>query len=341
MKSKVYSIIFLILINSHSLSGQDYALSLENAFKQLSSGKFSECAQATSLITENKNTPVQYKWQAYKLGAMSYIALGDEKQARKSALKFLQLNPTYKANPTVDSREFRNILQSLMVIPKFSLGIAATAGANLTFPTILNSYAVSGYSKKYSSAGGYQLGIVIGYSLTESWTVNLGCLNTGKSFIVKYNIAPWQYKVTEKLQYLETPISLRYALLRSGRIQPFAEVGGFYGRLLSSYNHFQKNSPDYAEQQESVHLSSISRRNKSNYGYMVGAGVNYKVNSGHFNLLISYFKGLSNITKSNTRYLYTPLMQQYEFADDEIKLSNLLVSLGYTYYINFKVKTKK
>jgi opacity protein-like surface antigen len=289
---------------------------------------------------ESDTAPVNYRWQAFRLSALSYLLAGDAVSARKSALEFLRINPTYSSNVVSDSREFRSILQTLVVIPKFSIGIAATAGSNITFPRIINSYSISAYDKTYKSIGSYQFGIQIGYTLSENFALNLGISNTGKAFKTEYTVNPWSYQVNEKMQFLEFPLTARYSFYKNRRLRPYAQAGVYYGHLSSSYNDFYRTSSDALENSSAVHLSSIDRRQRNHIGALCGFGFFYKLWKGHINLEFDAYQGFTNITDDRVRYDFLDLTQRFEYVDDDMKLSNLMVSLGYTYYINYRIKER-
>lgn len=77
------------------------------------------------------------------------------------------------------------------------------------------------------------------------------------------------------LQYLHLPVLLRYTLLRSHQLRPFAEAGMLYSRLLSSQSAFSFQQAGF----QSVNLPFFAQDNtaRNQFGVQAGAGLSLPV----------------------------------------------------------------
>jgi hypothetical protein len=279
-------------------------------------------------------------WQGYKLLALSYLALNDPDNARKSAEDMLEINPQYTPSRLKDPKDFIDLVNSITVIPKFSLGLSASFGVNNSFLEIGTPYSISDYTKTYITKPGLQFGALGGYNLNQYLDIGLGIYGSGKNYDIIYSTNGYDVTLNEKLWYLEVPLILKYTFGR-GRLRPYIEAGAYLGSLLSANSDFNSTYTATGDKLSDNNVSTDDRRNKINYGLIGGGGLTYKVGPGHFALDIRYCYGLTNIVNGANRYADENIYFKYYYLDDDLKISNSLISIGYVYYLNYKVMRKK
>jgi len=338
------SLLWLFLIgfsfSVYAQSQESFGEILFKANKEYESGNFSEALQlATSCSLEKAEMSDQ--WKAHRLITMIYLANGQPDLARASAEQMLELNPTYKINYLKDPAELIQLLKSIRIIPKFSLGLAVSLGTNTTFPQITKGYVLSDYTKKYNAENAFQFGLSFGYTLSEHVSIDMSCLATRKSYSIDYALTNWNVNVEEKLTYIDIPLTLKYLIYPRNRWHLTVQAGIYGGYLLFGENNFSATFTQTGRNYKLSNINSGQRRNSLNYGLVGGIGGTYKIGEGDLFFQINYYKSFSNITKSSTRYTYNELIYNYFYEDDDIILNNLAVTLGYAFYLNYKILKNK
>ena len=331
--------VILVPFRAYSQTQESYDEILVRANKYYEEGNFSDAiTEATSCNMKGAST--SNRWKAQRLLAMTYLADGQAKMARAAAEEMLELNPTYVPSKLKDPTELVKLLNSIKVIPKFSLGMGVSIGSNTTFTEVDKSYVVADYLKTYTGKNAYQVGLTFGYSFNPKISVDL-CLNASqKSYNIQYGFSDWNVAVSEKLTYMDVPLQLKYTFRPYHRFRFFFQGGAYAGYLLVCKNSLSSSNEIQHANYELKNLNSASRRNLINYGLVGGIGLTYKTGQGHVFLQANYFRSFSNITKENTRYDNNELLFTYYYLDDNIKLHNMAVSIGYSFYMNYKVVRK-
>jgi tetratricopeptide (TPR) repeat protein len=226
MKGVIY--VILIMAFSTKLFAQESCTEkLYKANNLYEKGQITEAidiANSCANITNSKSE----QWQAYRLLAMAYLVNNQTTEARKAAEKMLDLNPTYKPSYLKDPIELINLLKSVKIIPKFSIGMAATIGLNFTMPRITGIYNGANASKVYTTKNNWQAGIMLGYNFNEITSLHSGLLATSKNYDIKYRFEDiGSISVNEQMTYLDMPLSGRFTSKPVNGFRFFADAGAF------------------------------------------------------------------------------------------------------------------
>lgn len=303
-------------------------------------GQIEEAIEIATKCLKESNSKGDH-WQAYRLLAMAYLASDQQIKARKAAEQMLSLNPSYKPSELKDPAELRQLLKMIKIIPKFSMGLAATLGSNLTFNNLNAIYNGAEYSKSYSSKFNWLASMIIGYTVSERLSLNAGLIAISKNFDIQYKISDWEVKIEEKLTYFDVPVFARITSQSMGKIRLFVDAGGFAGRLINSQSNFARKNISSAESFESKNLNSESRHTKWEYGLLMGGGTQYSLKKANLALNLNYFHSFANITNIENRYKNENLFYNYFYIDDDFSLSNLSISLSFIYNLNYKIVKSK
>ncbi len=305
-------------------------------------GQINEAIDIAKTCATSTNSPAE-QWQAYRLLAMAYLANGQQKEARKAAEKMMELNPTYQPSTLKDPAELIRLLESVKVIPKFTFGLAATAGGINTKPRITTTYNGANYTKKYSSKNSWQVGFMMGYNLNEIISIHSGLLASSKKYDINYSLVDNEINVNERLTYLDIPLYARFSTLPVKKFRFFADAGAYAGRLSSAESDFKIINNMSGETKSQNNLNAMDRKNKWENGFLMGAGVLYKYRSVNVALDATYYLSAysNNITNTDNRYKNENLFYNYYYIDDDLRLNCLAFSVSMFYSINYKVIKKK
>lgn len=275
------------------------------------------------------------KWQAYRLLAMAYLANDQRKEARTVTENMMELNPLYKPSPLKDPPELIKMIHSVVVIPKFSVGLAFNTGFNYTYPVVKGVYNLLDYTKQYRAERDFLGELSIGYFLGKNISIHTGLTVSSNTFSISFT-HPWgNTAIKEKLNYLTVPVYARYMFFYGRRLRPFVEAGVSGSYLLSSSSDFTTSTD--TSQQVLKGLDSRSRHNVYNYGVSLGAGLSCKAGNGNVLLALYYGHNFANITRAGERYNSISLRDNYLYIDDDITINNFSIMVGYTFYMNYRV----
>jgi len=333
------SLLFFLSISDKIYAQDNCGGAIANAKALYEQGKLRDVISGLKPCLNNSLSRSEL-WQGYELMALSYLALNDLENARKATEDMLDINPQPNLSPLKYPKDFIDLVNSVVVIPKFSLGFSANAGINYTFVNVIGApYLISNYTKTYTSKPGYQIGLFSGYAINRYIDIDLGLYGSYKNYSISYATNGFNVNVNEKLTYLEVPLAVKYTF-GSSKLRPYLEVGGYEGFLLSAYSDFNSTytASNPSQKLSDNNVSSSDRLVNTNFGLLGGIGLTYKVGPGHFLINLKYCYGLTNIVKGGTnRYADENIYFKYYYLDDDISLNNLLLSVGYVYYVNYKV----
>jgi hypothetical protein len=338
----VFRIIIIFAWSSQLHAQESCTEKLYHANTLYEKGQINEAIEIAKTCATSTNTPAE-QWQAYRLLAMAYLANGQQKEARKAAEKMMELNPTYQPSTLKDPAELIRLLESVKVIPKFTFGLAATAGGINTKPRIITTYNGANYTKKYSSKNSWQVGFMMGYNLNEIISIHSGLLATSKKYDINYNVEDKAFTVNEQLTYLDIPLNARFSSRAVNRFGFFADAGGYAGRLMSAESNFKMVNTSTGETRSENNLNALDRRTNWEYGFLTGAGISYKFKPVILAFEARYFLSAysNSITNTANRYKNENLFYNYYYMDDDLRLNSLAFSISIFYSINYKVIKKK
>ena len=339
MMKRVFQFLLIMVFSSQLYAQESCTEKLYKANNLYEKGQITDAIDIANSCATKTNSKSD-KWQAYRLLALSYLVTNQTTEARKTADKMLDLNPTYNPSYLKDPIELINLLKSVKIIPKFSIGTSATIGLNFTNPRITTTFNGANYTnpKTYTSQNYWQAGIIMGYNFNENFSLHSGLMATSKNYNIKYKHF-YDIIINERLSYLETPLFVRGTSQSVKGFRFFADAGAFVGRLVSAQSDF-KSVVDKDETNSAQNINSESRRMNWEYGILGGVGTSYSFSKFSMALDCRYYRSLSNITNTDNRYNNDKLFYNYFYIDDDLKLDNIAISLGLIYYVNYKVIKK-
>jgi len=336
LKVQRFVLLVVIVCSSISLSySQDCDQIFSEAQDLYKQGKFAAVLEKVKECKEGTDQNIE--WKRYRLQALAHLGNLDDDYAREAAFKMMDLSPSYTPDLLKDPNDFIQLINSITVIPKFSLGGALSIGTNWTFPKVEHAYMINSQTKTYTGKNSYQFGFSSGYQFNQFLGLNASLTAFSKSYNLEMTSAAWETNVKEKLTYLMLPVNLRFTPEFTSRIRPYAQFGFYADYLLYTDNSYEANYLPTGDQFKLEHISSIDRRNRSDFGWTTGLGASYRKGDGQLFIQMSYFNAFGTITKEGTRYDNPELAQDYYYLDDDLKLNNLSIGVGYSVFLNYKV----
>jgi hypothetical protein len=336
VKRILMAIVFpVVLLGSTVAQSQNCSGIIQEGEILYSKGLFTDLISSLSACRNSAELDIQFK--SHRLIAMAYLGLNEPDSAKVHARKMLELNTRYQPSYLKDPSELIKLLNSIPVIPKMSFGLGLSIGTNSTVPRISDIYTLTEMTKIYTGKNSFQFGISYNYQINEKFSFDLSLMASSKKYELDYSIEEWDLKMDEELVYLNIPIGVRYQQKTKFKIKPYIQLGGYAGYLLSADNNYTALYKPTEESYAQFNISSLDRRNKIDYGFFGGIGASYKMGDGQMYVQANYFNSLRNTAIAAERYSDPQLRDAHFYIDDDIKLNNLAISIGYSLYLDYKL----
>jgi len=348
------SMVFVILIISCPAFTQvdDCIISFGQARDMYNTGRFNEVLETLTPCLENVNALKQVskstRVEIFRLAALCCFMTGQTEQADQYTRQVLAYQPDYKSNPRDDDlAEFTTNINSLMVIPKLSVGV--DAGTVIPMVKLVDQYSAVdpvNQSHSISDKPGIHGRIRVEYTITKSLSIG---------FEPGYTYIPLEYKVNHtendthnydlELAYMELPIMIRYRYYNNSSFIPNAYAGALGRYMVTSFNKSDALGNYWRTKADNTNgiLSSFLVSTK-NFGFLAGAGVDYKLKNSAISVDVRY---IFNMTSPGNKSNFDSVSSYDDISNSEevyftdhiglISVSCLQISLGYRYFLTYKV----
>lgn len=270
-------------------------------------------------------------FEAYRLMALCYLSLNDEKMANEAAINLLKHKPDYRYFPFFDPIELTHLLAKYSVWPKLEVGLST--GINFNSVHSLKNYSVTGSSSKYLPSIGYQSGLKVEYNIMKRFSLNSGIYFEGLSYSkTTDNISGWSQTFKEKMRFFNIPVLGRYSFYQKEGLSLAAEIGMQMQMLNSTNSNILHHNSESGERIENTISQSSQRNSKLFYGIM-GVALKYKVGGGNVCTNVQYAYGINNVVNADNRYNNLDFILVNQYVDSDFSFNTLYVSLGYQFPI--------
>jgi len=309
-----------------------------HAQKEYELGNFQ--ASIDTLLRRLEQGDDNLKWNTQRLLCLNYLASNQKENARKAAKSMLTIAPTYRSSALRDPAEFRKLLESFLILPKWKLGISIAPGSNLTLPRINKIYSNVELTKKYTGLAAYQFGISSSYQMHSSLALQFGVLASANRYKIDYSISGWDLHMNESMTYLNIPLSIEFSPSLKGPFLPYVQAGAFIGYYLYGESSFYAKFKEDGTEYQLANIQSKDRRMVFNYGIQAAFGTKYRKRNGEFFVQLTYFRSMNDLVNSSARYKYSELQYDYFYIDDNFQLDNLALTFGYSHFLSYKIESK-
>lgn len=162
---------------------------------------------------------------------------------------------------------------------------------------------LSGYD--FNFRNGFRGGLFVEYQLANEFLIHTEINYTmrgteyGLDEMVSDGLVIPKHKFIQKLGYVEIPFLFQYNILIESNIKPNVFIGPEISFLLNAKTEYVENDISKNEVDEKDHLKS------SEYGVVLGIGVDYNLDGGKFLFDVRYYLGISNINKVETSKIFS------------------------------------
>lgn len=347
--SKRLLLIFVVSISSITItSAQSCAEILNGARESFNAGHFYTIPALLKPCLDHGFNRDQ-KIEAYWLLTRTYLFIDDPISAEESYLKLLRQDYEYDIDEENDPIEIVYLSKKFTTTPIFMLH--AKGGVNLSSIDMINNYGVDNTpvsAETYSTSYGFHIG--------GGGEVNI---NSKFSFGVEMNFHTRSYAYNnvlfhsdkqsfkERQSGLDFPFFLKYRW-ELNKLRPY-----FYGGIGFSYllraqatlkliDRISSGSENLSEVPVTgPELDIKQQRNVYNKFVHAGIGFNYRIGYNYIMVDFRYMAGLSNIVSIQQQYGNKALLYNYAYVDDDKRLNNVAISIGFVKPLYKPRKIKK
>ena len=294
----------------------------------------------------NKNQKSEWRQRAYLLLAETYLLLEDPIGAENSYLEVLRANPEYVTDPQRDPIDLVYLSKKFTATPIFAF--YAMLGANTSPMRVIHDVTIGGEAQtqqSYKLRLGWQIGGGIDYNYNDNITFSAGFnyVFTGFQHVTTDLFGPNKdiVEFLDRQTWAVVPLTIRYTH-GVGKVRPYGYAGysaNFLLRdkgIINVYNRDTRASTneDASEElasaeAETPNLNLNDHRQRLNGSFLLGGGVKYKYKLDFFFVDVRYSFGIKNITNSENRFNNYSQGLPYPYVDDDFRMDNFAVSVGY------------
>jgi hypothetical protein len=338
----------LCVLSGNLLYGQNScSQTLKEAQKSYEQGQLINIPEKLKVCMTSGFSKIE-KLQAYRLIILTYLFLDEQTEAENQMNNLLVFEPDYKPNNALDPIEYINLYKSFRVEPFISLG--AVIGANQSRIGLVNNFGVGNVTSnldKYTPGIGLNFGVSADLILYRKLFITLDGYFSFKNYSSSYTVlsnsqgASSRGTSNEAQNWFNVPITLKY-IMGNGKLKFFIRGGGAFDFLLLSQNQLvRKNLETSQNDFAGPNLDFSGQRNRINFSIVGGLGLTYKLGYGFLIVDARYMYGLTNIINTDARYKnFDSQITNYGYIDNDLRLTNLQISVGYMHSI-FQVKKNK
>ena len=341
MKTK-YLLVTLIALSAFTVSiqaqttGDSCSIKLKNASTAYDQRDFDGSIKLLQSAVTNCKLDKTDLITAYKLLALSYLAIDHLEDADAMASNIIKLDPNYSPDRFKDDPQYSGLFNKFKPTPVLRAGIQG--GLNFSSIDVIKTYSVVHADSldglaTYNSKSGFQLGASAELKLINNLWLNVSG-NYRKSAYehILDSVAGNTITYNEKLNYFEAPVSLNYYFLNK-TVHPYINVGATFSLLSNAISTTSRTGS-----QDLVDRTAL--RNTFNVGYHAGAGVMYTNKSFCLGANMQYTLYPTQVNKEGTRYSDEVNLFKYYYIDDDFKLNFVQINLTVAYVLKYKnVKT--
>lgn len=328
----------LLCVSIQAMSQNACEVTLTRAQEEFDAGRFHGVpAMLEECIRQGQKR--EWEQRAYLLLAETYLLLEDASKADESFLKVLQANPEYETDETRDPIDLVYLSKKFTATPIFSL--SAKVGLNTSFVRVIHDVRISSNeTQSYSLNTGWQAGLGVEYHYRPDISVSGEAVYRLTAFTHHtkdlFNEGHYSVDFTDRQTWLSIPISIRYSH-GEGILRPFALLGYSTDLLVGDRADFIIDGDN-----ESGVFKYKYKKTKLNSSVVAALGVKYKWGLRYLFAEVRYSIGLSNLADPAVRFdKYEGVSQRGLYVDDDFRMDNLSISVGYVHPFYKARKLKK
>jgi len=306
----------------------------------------------------NKNQNDAWRQRAYLLLAETYLLLEDPIGAENAYLEVLHANPEFVTDPQRDPIDLVYLSKKFTATPIFAF--FGTLGANTSPIRVIHDVRIGGEAQarqSYKLRIGWQIGGGVEYNYNSNVSVSAGFnyMFTGFQHVTSHLFGEHKDIVEffDRQTWVTVPLSIKFSD-DDGKFRPYAYAGYSVNLLLRDRGILTVTNRDSrpattegeaeglsSSENETPNLNLSDHRQRLNGAFLLGGGIKYKYKLNYLFVDLRYSLGTKNLAKSENRFNNYSEGLPYPYVDDDFRIDNLAISVGYIHPLYKPRKLKK
>lgn len=357
IKRNILAMVFILLGINYSRAQSECELTLTRATEEFNAGHL---YGIPALLSDclNKDQNDAWRQRAYLLLAETYLLLEDPIGAENSYLEVLRANPEFETDPQRDPIDLVYLSKKFTATPVFAF--YGNLGPNTSLIRVIHDVTIGGEAQtrqSYKLRLGWQIGggVEYNYNSNVSLTAGFNYVFTGFKHITSHLFGQNRdiVEFLDRQTWAVVPLSIKYSDDR-GKIRPYVFAGYSLNLLmrdrgiLTVINRDLRLSEDESvteelssSENETPNLDLGDHRKTLNASFLVGGGIKYKYKLNYLFVDMRYSFGTKNMTNIGNRFNNYSEGLPYPYVDDDFRMDNLAISVGYIHPLYKPRKLKK
>jgi opacity protein-like surface antigen len=342
---KFFVVVLFLLGTMASYAQNECELTLTRATEEFNAGHL---YGIPAILNDclNKNQNHEWRQRAYLLLAETYLLLEDPIGAENSYLEVLRANPEYVTDPQRDPIDLVYLSKKFTATPIFAF--YAMLGPNTSPIRVIHDVTIGGESQtrqSYKLRLGWQIGGGVDYNYNDniSFSAGFNYVFTGFQHVTTDLFGPNKdiVEFLDRQTWAVVPVTLKYTHA-VGNVRPYGYVGysaNFLMRDKGILNVYNRDAIESSSEVPSDQLASANaetpnlnlndHRQRWNGSFLLGGGVKYKYKLDFFFVDVRYSFGMKNLTDTQNRFNNYSEGMPYPYVDDDFRMDNFAISVGY------------
>jgi hypothetical protein len=355
IRRKIVVIALMLLGINYSHAQNECELTLTRATDEFNAGHlYGIPAILNDCLNKNQNDA--WRQRAYLLLAETYLLLEDPIGAENAYLEVLRANPEFVTDPQRDPIDLVYLSKKFTATPIFAF--YGMLGPNTSLMRVIHDVRVGGEAEtkqSYKLRAGWQIGGGVEYNYNTNVSVSAGFnyVFTGFQHITNHLFGPNKdiVEFLDRQTWAVVPLSIKFSD-DQGKIRPYAYAGYSFNVLLRDKGILTVMNRDSlatdggneslsSSENETPNLNLGDHRRRLNGSFIFGGGLKYKYKLNYLFVDVRYSLGTKNLTNSANRFSNYSEGLPYPYVDDDFRMDNLAISVGYIHPLYKPRKLKK
>ena len=345
MKLRIFSILMLLITVGYRVKAQSCTETLNTARQNFEEGHL-YIIEGLLEPCLKKGFNRDQKIEAYYLLTRTYLFIDEPEKAEESYLNLLKLDPEYKPDPETAPIDLVYLSEKFTTTPIFTLhgGI----GPNVSTIHVLGNYGVDNTAESresYKEGVGVQIRLGADLNINSHFSLGIEPTFVTRSYSYKnilFMVDEQNY--TENQALLQLPVVLKYRIEKN-KWRPFVYAGfgaEFLINARAQITYYDKNQDSQTEFPVTGPELNISKiRKRLNSYVLFGVGTNYRIGYNYIYIDARYSGQLRNMVHTDNQYNIADFDYTYGYIDDDKRLSNYAITVGYVWPLYKPRKLRK
>jgi hypothetical protein len=302
----------------------------------------------------DRNQNREWRQRAYLLLAETYLLLEDPLGAEQSYLNVLRANPEFVTDPGRDPIDLVYLSGKFTATPIWSL--YGFAGPNISPVRTIHDVRIGGEARtsEYNIARlGWHAGVGADFNYNDYLSASASLTFQQLSFKhrTKDMFGPSRdiVEFIDHQSWISVPLSVKLSEAE-GKFRRYGYVGASWNYLMGAKADVEGVNRDLNPSDEleftafpisASNVNIVDSRQRNNFSFFFGGGVRYKSKLDYFFVDLRYAFGMKNVVNPDNRYNSLVDGLPLPYVDDDFRIDNLAISVGYVHPLYKPRKLKK